>query len=412
LTSRIKALRRALGDDGVTQRYVETRRGRGYRFIGAVVEADGGAQLLEQQPREESLPTPRTLEVVRHNLPVERTLLVGRSGEIDHIGMLLRHHRLVTLLGIGGTGKTRLATAVAADQADRYADGVWFVDLVPVTTREQVAEAIATAVGLQLTRSDVIDAVSELIADREMLIVLDNCEHITEIVADFVDELLELTNLPRWLTTSREPLQLPDERQVRVAPLAVDRGMASPAVQLFAAAAERVDVVVDERDVATIAYICGNLDGLPLSIELAAAQLRHLTLTELAARLDQRFELLARDRGGRMRRQASLQAVLDDTWEMLDDAERDLLLQLAAFASSFTIDDVDAVTSIAGADATARRLAGLVDRSLVVRDSRGRHRLIETVKLFARHRWDASEDPDVFLERPDAWMASLEPLTA
>ena len=404
LTSRIKAARRALGDDGATQRFIETTRGRGYRFVAIVDEID-------EQP-DTSAPS-RPPDVLRHNLPAERTRLVGRREEIGHIAALLGMHRLVTLLGIGGTGKTRLATAVAADRLDEYVDGVWFVDLVPATTREQVVEAIAVAAGIQLNEADVVDALARVIAQRSMLIVLDNCEHISDVVADVADHLLARTSAPRFLATSREPLQLPDERQVRVAPLAVDSGMLSPAVQLFADAAERVGVVVDEAEVATIAFICVNLDGLPLSIELAAAQLRHLRLDELAARLDQRFELLARGRGGRVRRQESLHAVLQDTWEMLDDRERDLLLQLASFASSFSTDDVDEIGAIVGLDAPSRLLAGLVDRGLVARDGHSRHRLLETVKLFARQQWQQGDEPDVHLERHTSWvlrhLASFSP---
>ena len=456
LTSRIKAARRALGDDGVTQRFIETKRGRGYRFIAVVadiadlVDIDEAAIEGFDRPSAAASARPKTGEAderpdnraepdetvivsaqaslaealaahsaervpsePRHNLPVDRTRLVGREAEVGQIAALLSAHRLVTLLGIGGTGKTRLSTAVARDQVERFADGVWFVDLVPATTREQVVEAIADAAGIRLNEADVVAALAGVIANRSMLIVLDNCEHVSNLVAVVADELLARTSGPRFLATSREPLQLPDERQVRVAPLAVDDGMLSPAVQLFADAAERVGVVVGESDVGAIAFICVNLDGLPLSIELAAAQLRHLRLDELSARLDQRFELLARGRGGRVHRQASLLAVLQDTWDMLDDRERDLLLQLAAFASSFSVDDAEDVGAMSGLEAPSRLLAGLVDRGLVAGDGGGRHRLLETVKLFARQQWQIGSDPDRYLERHTAWMLEhLEAFTA
>ena len=354
----------------------------------------------------QSFPPLRTLDAVRHNLPVERTLLVGREHEIEQVGELIRDHRLVMLLGIGGTGKTRLATAVAADQADNFADGVWFVDLVPATTVDHLVEAIASAAGLQLSssQSDSVAELAELIAARQMLVVLDNCEHITDEVADVVDVLLERTSASRWLATSREPLQLPDERQVHVSPLAVNDDVDAPAVQLFVAAAERVSAVIDSDDLPTVVDICESLDGLPLSIELAAAQLRHLGLGELAVRLDHRFEILRRSGGRRMRRQASLQAVLEDTWELIDDRERELLQQLAAFPSAFAVDDVEAISNGIEVGVPTLTLAGLVDRSLVIGDGHGRHRLLETVKLFARQRWAHAPDPGFYLERHTSWV--------
>jgi len=361
----------------------------------------------------QSFPPLRTLDAVRHNLPVERTLLVGREREIEQVGNMIRDHRLVTLLGIGGTGKTRLATAVAADQADQFADGVWFVDLVPATTGDHVVEAVASAAGLQLNQPDRVAELAELMSTRRMLVLLDNCEHITEEVADVVDVLLERTSTSRWLATSREPLQLPDERQVHVSPLAVNDDLNAPAVQLFVAGAERVNGVIETDDLPTVVDICATLDGLPLSIELAAAQLRHLSVGELAVRLDQRFEILRRSGGGRMRRQASLQAVLEDAWEMIDHREQELLLQLAAFPSAFAVDDVEAISSGIEVGVPTLTLAGLVDRSLVISDGHGRHRLLETVKLFARQRWAQAPDPGLYLERHTGWvlgyLGSFEP---
>ncbi len=351
-----------------------------------------------------SFPALRSLDAVRHNLPVERTTLVGRQAEIDQVGSFVGDHRLVTLLGIGGTGKTRLATAVAGDLADRFIDGVWFVDLVPVSSPEQVVETIASSAGLQVAGADLVDALATLIADRDLLFVLDNCEHITDHVADVVDELLERTSRPRFLATSREPLQLIDERQVHVAPLGVGNDPASPAVALFNAAAERIGTGVGPTDFTLVARICEQLDGLPLSIELAAAQLRQLSLDELAERLDRRFELLSQRRGGRGRRQASLLGVLEDSWQMLDRHEQELLLQLAAFPASFDAQDVEAICSGLDVGIPARTLGGLADRSLIRSAEDGHQRLLETVKLFARQQWERKTDSDVYLERHSRWV--------
>lgn len=412
LTSRIKAARRALGDDGAAQRMIETTRGRGYRFVAPVdtarsqstSEARTAASDDEGGGGHPPTGAPSVPRSPRHNLPVERTRLFGRVHEIEQISALVDRHRLVTLLGIGGTGKTRLATAVASHRAGAFPDGVWFVDLVPATSIDQAAEAIASAVGLQLEGPDLVGSVAARLADRQTLVVLDNCEHITAEVAELVDVLLERGRASRWLATSRQPLQLPDERQVHVSPLAVAADLDAPALQLFVAAAERVGADIATADVPVAAEVCANLDGLPLSIELAAAQLRHLSLAELSARLDRRFEILARDGGGRVRRQASLLGVLQDTWDMLDAHEHEMVLQLAAFPSAFALDDVEDICSTLDVGVATQTLAGLVDRSLISSVGAGRHRMLETVKLFARERWAGLPDPDGYLGRHSSWV--------
>lgn len=383
--------------------------------VGAVYEGNDLVDLAEHRLKDLSarehlyqigggpFPPLRTLDAARHNLPVERTQLFGRDLEVAQVAELVDEHRLVTLLGIGGTGKTRLATAAAAERADEFGEGVWFVDLVPATSIGQTVEAIASAAGFQLNGSDLVASLADLIGRRRLLFVLDNCEHITDEVADLVDVLLERTTESRWLATSREPLQLPDERQVHVAPLAVAADLDAPALQLFVSAAERVGAEITADDAALACEICSNLDGLPLSIELAAAQLRHLSLEQLAARLDRRFEILARG-GGRTRRQASLQGVLQDTWDMLDEREHELLRQLAAFPSAFTVDDVERVCRDLDVGVVSQTLAGLIDRSLIAAADEGSQRLLETVKLFVRQRWAESPDPESHLERHTSWV--------
>jgi predicted ATPase/class 3 adenylate cyclase len=363
---------------------------------------DLGAPERLRQLNRGSFPPLRTLDVARHNLPVERTPLLGRSSDIDQVVRLSAEHRLVTLLGIGGTGKTRLATAAAAELVDEATDGVWFVDLVPVSSATDVVTAIATATGLHVAGSELLGALADALRHRRMLIVLDNCEHITDYVNDVVDTLLARTVEPRFLTTSREPLGLPDERHVRIEPLAIADDAASPAVELFVSAAERVGASIDRDAITLVAGICEGLDGLPLSIELAAGQLRQMSLDELAERLDQRFELLLRRRRGSRSRQASLLAVVEDSWQMLDRPEQDVLLQLAAFPAGFGIDDVEELWS-GRATSTARLLGGLVDRGLVSRSDDGRHRLLETIKLFAREKW-RDRAPAVFAQRHRQWV--------
>ena len=343
----------------------------------------------------EQFPALRTLRAGHHNLPIERTPLVGRSDEVATIAQIALDQRLATLLGIGGTGKTRLALAVAAEIADQFEDGTWLVDLVPTNDVDSVVEAIASAAGLRLTSGDLLEALATQAAQRNFLIVLDNCEHVTDDVADVVDLLLERSNRLHVIATSREPLDLPDEQQVRVAPLPVSSSSTSPAVRLFLSAAQRVGAELDDGDIAAVANICTRLDGLPLSIELAAAQLRQLRLPELTERLDRRFELLSRGKSNRRRRrQTSLLEVLEDSWSMLDEPERELLKAIAAFPSSFDLDDVETITGAAAS--VPRSLGGLADRGLVSSDGRGRSRLLETVKLFVRQQWsdESNGDPD------------------
>lgn len=342
-------------------------------------------------------PPLRTLDAIRHNLPVERTRLVGRDAEIERLGELIESHRLVSVLGMGGTGKTRLATAAAADVADRFPGGVWFVDLVPVTDSAGVVAAIAAVTGMQIPGSDLLAGLADVLSDREVLFVLDNCEHITDSAAEVIDELLTRTSAPRFVATSREPMDLVDEAQLPLEPLGVADAF-SPAVELFTETAARVGAAPSGASAAAVVEICAQLDGHPLSIELAAAQLKHLSVDQLAERLDQRFELL--NRRGRGRRHESLIAILDDTWAMLDAAEQAMLLQVAAFPSAFALEDAEGVCGVLEVGLASSTLRGLIDRSLVVNDGEHGHRLLETIKLFARGRW-VDDGPS---ERLDAWV--------
>jgi predicted ATPase/class 3 adenylate cyclase len=342
----------------------------------------------------------RTLDVARHNLPVMRTPMLGRDDDLTHVLELLDGSSLVSLTGIGGTGKTRLAMAAAAGAVDAHPDGVWFVDLVPVADDADVPGVVAGAAGLELGLGDPLEQLISLMDGRRALFVLDNCEHVTEGVADLVDVILEGVEGPTFLVTSREPLGLPEERHVSLQPLAVhDDG--GPAVELFLSTAERSGVSVPAPHRHLVAEVCRHLDGLPLAIELAAGQLRHLALAELVDRLDQRFELLGGGRGRRRRRQASLDAVLQGSWDLLDQDEQDLLRQLAAFPGDFTLDAAEVV--VGGSITPA--LAGLVDRALVTPTAdRSEYRLLETVKLFVRRSWDDTSDPDRYLARHAQWL--------
>jgi predicted ATPase/DNA-binding winged helix-turn-helix (wHTH) protein len=382
LTSRIKAARRAVDDDGRAQAVIRTAHGRGYRFVAdlRVLDVDSG-----EGPD------------AGHNLPAERTPLFGREEAVAAVAALVRDHRVVSLLGLGGVGKTRLATAAARSLLDDFCDGVWFVDLVPADDLHAVETAVAHGAGLSLPAGDTRALLARLLDGRRLLLVVDNCEHVKVEVAELLDHLLDHTAEPHVLVTSREPLDLPDERRVRVEPLS-SAGVGAPAVELMVASAERFGAQVSDDERPELERICRHLDGLPLAIELAAAQLRLLRPEEVAGRLDERFALLrARTAPGR-ERHASLISVLENTWDLLGRDEQDLVGALASFAGSFTVNDAEAL--IGGADQpVAPVLADIVDRSLMVGTGDGRFRLLESVRLFAEERTDRAANAD----RHAAW---------
>lgn len=379
LTSRIKHVRQAIGDDGQRQALIRTVHGRGYRFVADVVELTDGAAVGKTATVVEGRP--------RSNLPAERTPLLGRETEIAQVEELTGANRLVTVLGLGGTGKTRLALAVALRVRDRYPDGVWFVDLVPAGDERSVETAVAHDLGLALSTGDARAQLARLLATRRALIVLDNCEHVRSEVVALLDHLLAHSSGPHFLATSREPLELPEEQRVTLGPLAVG-GWDTPATSLFRSSAQRFGAEIDDAEEATVERICRHLDGLPLAIELAAAQMRVLAPKEIADRLDQRFELLQEPgRAGRAGH-TSLEAVLEDTWAMLDPGEQELTGRLATFAGAFGVGDAEALCDDMAPGTVARGVARLIDLSLVVRGSAGDRRiwLLETVRLFAASR--------------------------
>jgi predicted ATPase/DNA-binding winged helix-turn-helix (wHTH) protein len=405
LSTRIKTARQVLGDSGRLQRYIKTVHGRGYRFDAGVDPGPGATAAAA--PTDSSADPSAPPMQGNGNLPAERTELFGRADWIDEVVGALSEDRLVSLLGMGGTGKTRLALAAARSAADQFADGVWFVDLVPVDHGDGVPTAIAAALGLAIGSSAGHQQVAELLSSRNALLVLDNVEHLVDSVAEVLDQLLATTEKPKFLVTSRVPVGLIDERRMAVDPLTVDEAGAGPAVELFHAAARRQGITIDNGQSDLAAGICRNLDGLPLAIELAAAQLGYLDLSTLAARLDSRFDLLAHDSRG-SDRHASLQAVLLDAWDGLDDADRQLLSIVSCFPGRFGLADIEGVVAQFVEAERPPDIAGglrrLVERSLVVREPGPalQYRLLETVKLFARRRDDGVPHRSV-LDRHAAW---------
>ncbi|GAB3869519.1 BTAD domain-containing putative transcriptional regulator [Kibdelosporangium lantanae] len=346
---------------------------------------------------------------VRTGLPAQLTSFVGRDRELREVRTLLTEGRLVTLVGPGGAGKTRLATEAAADTTDT----VWFVPLAGLREAVDVPTALAATLGvgdqrvvggttvLGFVPKDITQRLVDVLAGRADLLVLDNCEHLVSAAAELADRLLAGCPRLRILATSREPLAITGERLVPVGPLDLPDEETSPdeavrhaAVRLFLdrAVAVRPGFQVDEQNVASVVAICRQLDGLPLALELAAARLRSMTVGQVAERLDDRFRLLTAGSRTSLPRHQTLGAVVDWSWSLLGDRERTLATRLSVFATSSTVDAVAAVC--AGPDLPAGDvmyvLASLVEKSFVEAiegaDGMPRYRMLQTVRAFAAYR--------------------------
>jgi predicted ATPase/class 3 adenylate cyclase len=351
-------------------------------------------------PRLKSLENPRPPS----NLPAQASSFIGRDAELSGVSQLVATSRLVTLTGASGSGKTRLALQVAAGLLDGSGDGVWFTDLAPVADAGLVARTVVNVLGvLPEAGRPVTDTLAEAIGERSLLILLDNCEHVIDACAKLADALLRACPNLTLLATSREPLGIDGEQIYRVPTLATPapdddlptiRG--SEAVRLLAdrAAQAGAPLVLDERTAPVIAQISRRLDGIPLAIELAAARLRVMSVTELDARLDQRFSLLTGGSRAAPPRHQTLLATIDWSWELLTGAERDMLARLSVFVGGFDLAACEAVTVGAGivAGEVVTLLVALVDKSLVQFDEAAggpaRYRLLETVRQFAAQRLD------------------------
>jgi predicted ATPase/DNA-binding CsgD family transcriptional regulator len=322
----------------------------------------------------------RSLDPSRTNLPVQLTSFVGRRVELAAVAELLPRARLVTLTGAGGSGKTRLALQVAADQAGRFADGVWWVELADVTDPALVAEAVAAATGALAAPGR---SLTTQLAARRLLVCLDNCEHVLDGAADVAEALLRDCPEVSILATSREPLGAGAETIWRVPTLAGDDALA-----LFAerAAQVRPGFELDQPTTAVVRALCARLDGIPLALELAAAWLGTLTPAQIEAGLDDRFALLVRGRRGAAPRQQTLAASIDWGHGMLDEGDRVAFRRLAVFAAGF---DLDAARAVCDGDDALGALGRLVDKSMVIaedHDGRARFRLLETMRQYALER--------------------------
>lgn len=336
-------------------------------------------------------------------LPVGLTSFVGREGAIDEVRSALDNHRLVTILGPGGAGKTRLAVEAARSTLDRFED-VWLAELAPVTGDDGLIAAILTALGLlevavldrpsALPRTDERTRLVDALRDVEGLLLLDNCEHLIDGVAAIADDVLAQCPKLRIIATSREPLHIIGEYGYQLDPLtmpsaddSVEAALTHSAIQLFVLRAQTVDHTFEltPKTLPAVREICLRLDGQPLAIELAAARLRRLTASQVAARLSDRFRLLTGGSRTALPRHRTLRAVVEWSWDLLDDDERDLIERLAVFPGGLTVDSAAAVHP---GLATEELLESLADKSLLVaiRGDTPRFRMLETLREFGVER--------------------------
>jgi predicted ATPase/class 3 adenylate cyclase/DNA-binding CsgD family transcriptional regulator len=340
--------------------------------------------------------------VVSSRLPAQLTSFVGRDAQLTQLRGLLTENRVVTLTGAGGVGKTRLAIQVAAQMASGFGDGVWYVDLAPLTDPELVPVTVARALGLpdQPGRST-MDSLLRFVRDRQLLVVLDNCEHLLDASAELVVALLGAAPGLTLLATSREAIGVAGEVSWRVPSLSLD----GEAIELFTDRARhaRPGFAVSDDNAAAVGEICARLDGVPLAIELAAARVRALSLAEILDSLHDRFRLLTGGARTAVRRQQTLRASVDWSHALLTEPERVLFRWLAVFLGGF---DLDAAQAVGGGDMQRFQvldlLSLLVDKSLVVANNAGgrtRYRLLETVRQYAAEKLGESGEADAVRAR-------------
>lgn len=357
----------------------------------------------------DEFPALRSIDALPNNLPRELTTFIGREQEIEEIKGMLKEHALVTLIGSGGCGKTRLALQTATDLIHKFEHGVWLVELAPLADASLVPQAIASALGVfEEPGLPILESLKKQLKNQKLLIVLDNCEHLIGACAQVADGLLRSAQHLKVLATSREALGVPGEATWKVPSLslpdpthfALDELLEkSEAVRLFAerAAQASQDFAVTEANASSLASICLRLDGIPLAIELAAARVKALPVEQIAARLDDRFRLLTGGSRTALPRHQTLRATIDWSYNLLSDQEKLLLMRLSVFTGGWTL---EAAETVCAGDQiedweVLDLLTQLVDKSLVVYEEshgEGRYRLLETVRQYAREKAFDMED--------------------
>jgi predicted ATPase/DNA-binding winged helix-turn-helix (wHTH) protein len=395
LKTSIREIREALGDVADTPRFVETAHRSGYRFIA---------------------------ELMANNLPLEITALIGRDREVGLIKRLLQTSRLLTLTGPGGVGKTRLALRAAGDLMSAARDGVSWIELAAHSDPLLVPQAVASALDVrEQPNRGLIGSLQQQLRTKDLIVVLDNCEHLIDACAELAHRLLRTCPDVRILATSREPLGVSEECVWTVPPLSYPDPRQLPphaellsydAVRLFVerATAARPDFELTDQNARCVAKICDRLDGIPLAIELAAPRLRALTIEHIAERLSDSFQVLARRHRTELPRHQTLRATIDWSYGLLSPDERRLFNSLAVFAGGWTVAGAMTVCNPSSGASDERDedefldvLIRLVDKSLVVAGEQTarerRYRMLETVRQYAREKLDETEDAVLIHQR-------------
>jgi len=348
-------------------------------------------------------PSLKSLDTTPNNLPIQPSSFRGREVELEEVKSLLSQHKLLTLFGSGGVGKTRLALQVGAELLDRYPDGVWFADLAPITDPELVASVIAKVLGVSQVQGRRVDeSIPQWLKRKKLLLILDNCEHLIETVANIADSITHHCPDVRMLATSRESLGIGGEVVHRlpsltiptvVARLQVADALQYSAIALFVDRAKSADTrfSLSDDNVPIVAEICRHLDGIPLAIELAAARVKVLSIPSLAQRLKERFKLLTGGSRAALPRQQTLSALIAWSYDLLAPQEQMLFARLAIFAGSFSL---DAATGVCSGDGLHEAdildvLSSLADKSLVVADTsleQERYHLLESTRAYAMEK--------------------------
>lgn len=413
LRAHVAALRRALGGGHDGARYITNVPGRGYCFV-APVEAAPAAPAPET-----SGPGPG----VSHNLPVRLTPTVGRARTVDALRALMLQRRFVTVTGPGGMGKTTLALTVAEELLPTYPHGTWFVELAPIVDPTRLMGTVAAALGIPLPADNPLPALRAALADRKMLVVLDNCEQLLEATAALAENLLKCASGVSVLATSRERLHADGEWVYRLPPLAsppdgphltAAQALQYPAVQLFVqrAMASSDGFAPTDADAPVIRDLCRKLDGNPLAIEIAAAHVDRIGVRGLAAGLHNQLQLFARGRRTALPRHRTLEATLDWSYKLLSEGERAVLRRLAVFRGSFSLESACSVAS--DPRLSSRTVIDctmtLADKSLLSVDTGGeliRYRLFETTRAYALEKLEQTEVSSATLLRHARRMQQL-----
>ena len=400
LKIQVSALRRTLGDGQGGRRFVATVPGRGYNFVAPIIAAEPAPELSP----------PAIAPAGVHNLPHALTKMVGREEAMAALASRLASERLVTIVGPGGIGKTTVALAVAERGIANYEDGVWFVDLAPLSDPRLAPSAVATALGLGIRSENALPSLVAGLKDKRLLLVLDTCEHVVDAAADLASALLTSAPQINILATSRERLNVVGESEYRLGPLSSPRrstglttaeATAFPSIQLFVERATAVDeeFALTDANVQPVAEICRKLDGLPLAIEFAAPRVAALGVEGLAARLDDSLPLLSERARTETPRHRTMRAVIDWSYSLLSKDERRFFRALGVFSGGLTAEAVAAVVlGKQSSDINATdRLADLLAKSLIVVDVSGaslRFRLLDTTRAFAIGKLAASGEDE------------------